>query len=353
MQRDIIFLIRDISEKHLVQSRNTFFMMPLVTSAEVQLKKDAEKIPPLKLFLDEKPQAKLFCAACRNSCNDEATAIEKAWNSLAGILDGFALVIDGNLPRICPVIQIREERSQHATIKIYGSSGWATIRPPVSGSLAKWDDRNEKLLTRFLAFFDAATISDSKYRNDLCYQLRYSAKMFRCGLDAHNFGVEYLCKFSALEGIVCGAIREKKRQTLISRLSSLFAKANRNIHEDIKKLWTFRNEASHQAKAFHDDDIPGSKPIHLEVVTIEYYLAGVFVFALDHIETAQTVEALWSQLAGYSLPDYALLERPSDMFKCPILNLTVNTPFVMNGVGDSIDVIYTSPVHPVAGEINV
>ena len=61
MRRDIIFLLRGIPDGFLIQNRGAFFMASLEPTLEDVLRLDAEKIPPLKLFLDEQPKAKLFC----------------------------------------------------------------------------------------------------------------------------------------------------------------------------------------------------------------------------------------------------------------------------------------------------
>jgi hypothetical protein len=45
---------------------------------------------------------------------------------------------------------------------------------------------------------------------ELRRQLAYSVKMFRQGIISGDPGIEYLCKFSALEGLVCGSQTKNK-----------------------------------------------------------------------------------------------------------------------------------------------
>lgn len=323
-----------------MEDKGTFFMAPLETGFETLLRADAQKIPTLKLFLDEQPKAKLFCVGFRNDLADEASAVEKAWKHLTGILDGFAVAMDQSLPEVCGLIHIREEDAEHARLKIYDSAGWACFHGKTAKSQSDWKERQVKLRDRLLVFSDLVAAGDPKYRNDLCYQLRYSAKMYRCGVASKSYGVEFLCKFSALEGLVCGAAKSHKERLLKSRLKSLFARSSRNVEHDILALWELRCEASHQARAFHDDDIPGSNPIQLSIVTIEYYLTGVFVFSMDHVGHVTTVDDLWSKQPGYLLPDYALSERPQDMPKLPIVNFLVDTRLWANKAGQMIDAVY-------------
>ena len=158
--------------------------------------------------------------------------------------------------------------------------------------------------------------------------------------------MEYLCKFSALEGLVCGPARNKKERLLTTRLKALFAPSARNVPADVAALWDMRCEASHQAKAFHDDSVPDSKPIQLSIVTLEYYLTGVLVFTLDHVGQVTSIDELWSMQQKYKLPDYALLERPQDMPKIPILNFLVETKLWANNAGVMTDVIYAAQTRP-------
>lgn len=353
MRRDIVFLVRGIPDGFLMQDKGVFFMAPVETSFETLLRADAQKIPTLKLFLDEQPKAKLFCVGFRNDVPDETSAVEKAWKHLTGILDGFAWVVDGSLPDVCGLVHIREEDAEHAKLKIYDSAGWAHFHGRTEKSQTEWKERQAKLRDKLLVFSDLVAAGDPKYRNDLCYQLRYSAKIFRCGVESKSYGVEFLCKFSALEGLVCGTAKSGKERLLKTRLKWLFARSRRNVEHDVHALWELRCQASHQAKAFHDEDIPGSNPIQLSIVTIEYYLTGVFVFAVEHVGQVTTVDDLWSKQLRYSLPDYAVSERPHDMPKLPIVNFLVETRLWANKAGVIIDAVYAAQQNAAASRVAV
>jgi hypothetical protein len=116
----------------------------------------------------------------------------------------------------------------------------------------------------------------------------------------------------------------------------------KNSFAKTRDLWELRCEASHQAKTFYDSDVPGSKIIQSEIILVEYYLLGVLIFALDHLEMANTVDELWSAAQGYSLPEYALCERPADMPKLQILNFLIETRLKATGAGARIDAVYAS-----------
>ncbi len=339
MRRDILFFVRGLPNDHLIQGKERFFMAAVDNDFLQGLSNVAERIPTLKLFLNQRANEKIFCVGFRNDYDKESAALEEAWNALQGILDGFAFSIDGQMPDVCGVIQVREDKAQDGRFKLYSPRGWAHFHPRTPESSKKWADRREKLLERFLIYFGLATAKDLAGQSDLECQLRYSSKMFHCGTQSHNYGIEYLCKFSALEGIVCGPAINNKRKTLTDRLSQLFSKSSRNISNEIKTLWKFRCEASHQARAF-------SNSLAIKVVDIEYYLIGGIVFALDHVDTVNTIDDLWQRAPQYSLPDYALLERPADMPKVPVHNGIIETTAGFRAIGDVIDKIYAAPPVP-------
>jgi hypothetical protein len=344
MRRDIIFLVRGIPTTRLLRNER-FFMAPPGKLLETRLAELSKVVPRLRRFLEEQAGVGVVCAGFRNDHKDESLALEKAWNALAAIIDGFAFVNEGPLLEVCPVIQVREGNAAESQIKIYGGSGgWAHFHPGSSESAVKWREREFNLFTKLLTFFSITAGAHPKYKNDLGKQIGYSAKMFRCGIQANNFGVEYLCKFSALEGLVCGGKRHGKKELLKARLKQLFAGSTRNVGHDVERLWSLRCKASHQARAFYDEDVPGSNSLLMEICNIEYLLTGVLVFALDHAEQAKHVEALWSRLSGYSLPDYVLLERPADMPKLPYTNVVLFTPHKCEGAGASIDAFYKPSV---------
>jgi hypothetical protein len=339
MRRDILFLVRGIPEERRLHARHFFMAKPtdVFTGQVFEL---AGILPELRRFLEERPEEKLICAGFRNDHKEEPQAIEKAWSALGNIIDGFAFTIEGRLPEVCPIVLVREGETPPAKVLNYRHGGWAHFHPHTPELAAKWKERELKLSTRLLTFFDIVAGGDPKYKNDLGFQVGYSAKMFRCGAQAKNFGVEYLCKFSALEGLVCGAEKDGKEKLLKERLSQLFSKSPRDVKKDVRRLWRLRCEASHQAKAFYDDAIPDSNLLQAETVLIEYFLTGVLVFALDQVENAQSVADLWGMLPGYVLPDYALLERPADMPKLPFTNMIRDTKLFWKDAGLLIDMVY-------------
>ena len=342
MQRDILFFVRGIPKIFHVQGKDHFFMAVVSPALEAKMQEQTNQIPRLKAFFQMRSESQLLIIGFRNDCDTESLAIDKAWKALSGIIDGLSFILESDLPEVCGVVQIREGNSEDVHLTVYADSGWAHFHPGSPTSIALWQNRQEKLLKRLLVLFDITSALQTRFQNDLCYQLIYSSKMFRCGIASKNFGVEYLCKFSALEGLVCGSEQHNKENLLKRRLDALFARSGRDVAKDTQRIWKLRCEASHQAKAFHDEEIPGSVPLATEIVLVEYFLTGAFVFALDQIETTTSVDQLWSgRLSSYSLPEYALLERPNEMPKLPIQSVCMPLGAVIRGVGRVIDAQYS------------
>ena len=348
MQRDIVFFVRDLPEGFLLHDKNAFFMTAIDPGFEQILIRDTKQISELAIFLQPRKGSKVYCVGFRNDVEDESAAIERAWTGLQGILDAFAFVIERRLPEVCAVIQVRENDGQDAQLKVYRSNFWAHFHHPNSDSNEKWKERQKSLSNRLLRLVDIVSGRSSAHQNDLAYQLTYSSRMFSCGANSGTVGVEYLCKFSALEGLVCGPATANKRKLISERLTVLFSESERNVDADITELWDVRCEASHQAKAFYNCSIPDSNWIQAEVVLVEFYLVGMLVFALDNIEKAKTVDELWKNVRGYVLPTYALLERPADMPKLIVSKFIIPTPISVPGAGAFIDAIYQSqaPISP-------
>ena len=75
-------------------------------------------------------------------------------------------------------------------------------------------------------------------------------KMYRAGAQTEDFGLEFICKWSALEGLVCGGELRNKGQLLRDRLSALLPSPPGETEMLVKELWKFRSQAVHEALAF-------------------------------------------------------------------------------------------------------
>ena len=198
-----------------------------------------------------------------------------------------------------------------------------------------WEERNAKLLDRLLVFFDVVATNDLQFDTELANQIGLSAKMFRHGKMAGSYGINYLCAFTALEGLVCGPREFGHGKLLEQRLSTLFRYKNHVVSE-VKKLWRFRCEASHQGKAFDDN-------FSVLIEPVEKLMLGTLIFALHHVKIAKTIDELWDKHASsYNLPSEAIVERPPEVFRTAIVSLVGGPKLKWSNVGLLVDQAFKS-----------
>ena len=341
MRRDFLFLISGSPEGRLLKGKHSF--MATLPNKEVEnLKEWAKQLPTLQTFLQQPRHSPLVYVGVRNDEQDELTGLAKAWRVLSGIIDGLCLLTEDGVPEVCELVQIREGDSADLLLKFYTEGGWARLHAANPDSQKKWEERMTKLTDHLLWFFEVVVSEDSRYRNDLGNQIQYSTKMFRHGAASKVFGIEYLSKFSAMEGLVCGSAKKNKEALLKDRLGLLFRRSCRDIKNELDLLWDLRCVASHQANAFYLEDIPESAILDPKIGLVEYLFTGSLVFALDKVRSVSTVEGLWAHVGAYDLPDYALLERPADMTRFPVQRALKNTNLILQGAAVVLDQLYAT-----------
>lgn len=339
MRRDFLFLVIGIPTGQFVRDKNYFVASP-DTDTQKKFQEIAKWLPGLQAFLLENHTSTVVCIGVRNDFKEEKEAADSAWTTLSGIVDGYSLLIDASVPKVSSFFLIRTGDELDVAIKAYGEGGWAHISSMSTESGKQWQEVKGKLFNRMLRFFDVAVRLDPKCQTPLAHQLLYSVRMFRHGTDSRVFGIQFLCKFSALEGIVCGSANRSKEALLKERLRHLLRRNNRPVEAEVKELWELRCSASHQAKAFRLMGIPGSVTHGAYIDRLEYMFRAALVFALDNLDTSTTVEDLWSKVSGYELPDYALSERPADIPRFAVESALLDPKLVWKGAGLTFDNLY-------------
>ncbi len=158
-------------------------------------------------------------------------------------------------------------------------------------------------------------------------------KMYRHGAATGIYGLEFICKWSALEGLVCGGEPAGKLAMLLNRMPALFPAARTTVEEKVKEL-KLRNEAVHEARAFHTDHLSDSNMLsRLKSTRWRQLFLAVVVFAFDHLGKADSVTTLWPLVVGHQLPTFASQQRPSDMPRYVITSYMLNTHLIGKGFG--------------------
>lgn len=341
MQRDIVFLAVGIPQGRPLRGISCF-VEPLPEVVVTNLRNLAKQVPSLRGFLEKHSGRKFAYIGVRNAEEQEDDSLANAWQVMDGIIDGFRLLRDLEDIDVSNVVQIREGDSTDCLLKLYSKRGWAMWDSKDPELNKSWQEREKCFADHILHFFEVVANSGVGC-SGLGAQIQYSAKMFRHGSEAQVFGVEYLCKFSALEGLVCGSVRRKKQALLTERLRTLFRRSPRKIEDDVAELWDLRCVASHQGNAFHFEEIPCVDHLGGKIELVEFLFIGSLVFALSQVGQKATVDELWKDIATYDLPDYALLERGKVRPKVPLLRFILNTHLDLKGAGNWMDNAYLQP----------
>lgn len=324
MQRDLIFFVNGIPEKMKLLDEH-FFFAPVEKDISDELRKLGDDFTHWL----RKSGGKFHAFVLRNNVENEDDAVTDAFDKLSGILDGYTFLTEEIVPEPWPVVQVREKNNLDAKIKFFGFQAWARLNSKDGVAKKNWETRTMQLLNRLLPFFDEVSVNDVASRTELADQIVLSAKMFRHGGMARSYGVNFLCKFSSLEGLVCGSEKYGHGKLLEERLSQLFRHRG-NIKTEVRELWGMRCEASHQGKAF-SNDFPKS------ITLLENLVLGTVVFAIDHLKTLKTIDELWKNAASYISPAEAIMERPPEIRRLAALQLIGSANLKWTNVGLLVD----------------
>jgi hypothetical protein len=167
-------------------------------------------------------------------------------------------------------------------------------------------------------------------------------KMYRHGAATGRYGLEFICKWSGLEGLVCGGERNRKREMLLQRVPALFPAERSAIETTVKELWILRNEAVHEARAFYREHLDEGQVRALEIDNVEHLFLAAVAFTLDYLDRADSVKTLWSFAAGYQLPVFVTQKRPSDIPRFAVTNYLLNPYLIGTGISAIIDAAFAN-----------
>ena len=197
-----------------------------------------------------------------------------------------------------------------------------------------------------LPFFNVAFYGgDWDALSPLKKQILHSARLYRKGCEAGSFGVEFLCKFAAVEGLVIGGLRERKYATMTERLITLMkGHADPTTHERIGALPQKRHLIAHEARGERVAADASSVPYEVYTPLLDRLADAVFAFATSNLDACQTVSELWARVASYEVPDAILQERPEGFGKYGFRDLLLKRGCIWRDLGATLDkVLATDP----------
>lgn len=339
MRRDILFLVHGIPPEFGLRDGH-YFMASVGESQLRALRAFASEHPALQRFLEDADRVGLTCVGFRDDVEQECEAVRVALFRLHGILDGLSLLDFRSWPQISDLVFIRREASPDIMVKWYLLERWAWTHPRDKVPNEILNPRNDALIRHLLPFFDVVAGAPIDLGSELKRQLYYSNRMYRAGKESGIFGIEFLCKFSALEGMVCGPAMRHKCDLLQSRLKSLFGSSMPDIEAEVDRLWKLRCRGSHQSMAFYSEETSDGYPSHIHMDALDHFYCGAVVFALDHLQECVTLEDLWTRASEYRLPDVAATRRSSLIGRFGASIWLEDKGYVWHNVGRVFDQFY-------------
>lgn len=329
---NVAFLVRDFpAELRVVGPWH--FMGTIDEPFVTQLKAVTQEQPLILHFLGQHKPERFIWVGFRVEGERRLDAIAAARHRLEGLIDGASLWELNDSPEISGFAWVGPAEDANLSVALHHRQIWIEMVAAPSESAEAWRMRNDELRARVIRFFSFAIDQHSRANTPLARQVRYSMRMFRHGKQSGSWGVEFICKFCALEGLVCGDEKSKKRELLTKRLTTLFRDQSAEFVGEIDKLWDYRNNAVHTARAFDGGRMEDGAPLGVNIAGIEHLFAGALVFAIEHLVTSDSIADLWKQADTFQLPEFARLKRPKDLPLYAAPNFEVGIGVTMAGGG--------------------
>lgn len=342
----ISFFAFGIPEEHYVRDES-YYCAKVGHNAPEGLRSLAQVIPAFGNFLAGRPTDLLTAISYKLEAPSLKSAIDEALFRINGFLDAFCIIKEIEAPALSPAILVRINRGPDLEAYLVRDSGWAHSHSKEGTEKIGWKDHERKMLDLMLPLFDISSGLTPHKGTELAVQLQHSARIFRAGVKSENFGIDFLCKFAALEGLVCGQNRQRKEKLLKERLGHLFRSAS-PVDLMITKLWQKRSHAIHKGEIFEHALLPNSYPLQALTNDIHYLFSGTIAFALANLD-AVTVDELWARASSFDLPDWLLKPNPSHAHRLAISLWIEDSKKVWTNMGRVTDQFFPAR----AGELEV
>jgi hypothetical protein len=337
------FFVRGIPPHFRVHSPKKLRMARIGQPAMLGLGQLRGKYPIFEDFCSSAGPDGVVLVAVRVSARNESRAVKRAWGLLGHVRDGLAFVLD--IPaKVAPIVLSCPEGRMNARVRRFVPVSWIPWKSKKVKPVQIWEDRCNRLMTIMLKFFDASLSDRWRNHNALTKQIIHSARLYRLGCESESYGMEFLCKFAAMEGLVTGAAtkaaRRKKGNKLLERVPQLGLRVRWSVRHTIKKLWKMRNLAAHEARIEYFPKYKESYPLEVLIPRLEFIAVAVFVFACENIRRAESVSALWRLADKYKLPTWACWERPKGIGRLPGRRILISRSEIWTNAGKWFEVVF-------------
>ncbi|MGD0060809.1 MAG: hypothetical protein ABSD58_15435 [Verrucomicrobiia bacterium] len=310
------FFVKGIPHPYFIHSPKKLRMARIGDPALPGIEQLKQKHPSFSNFFLSPDRWGVIFVAVRAKVRSESEAVEEAWGLLEQIRDGLALVLDVP-PKVAPIMILRQAGNPDARVVHFTPTSWMFLNAKKADITQAWEKRCDALLNSLLPFFDASLAHRWQKHSSLTMQIINSARLYRLGCESQSYGLEFLCKFAAMENLVAGTARWQKARKLRERIPMLIKNTKWDVARAVTKLWKLRNSAVHEARLEYLPKWEKSFPLEVLVSQLEFITTAVFVFALQNMKKARTVSGLWRLANTYQLPSWAARERPKEIRKLP------------------------------------
>lgn len=329
MNWDIIFFVKGWPEDRRFQGPwITTFKCPLDEEKEFI---HAECLPmqAKRFFMGVKPGALAITCVRVDNTDSYREAVLLAKDTLRLALDGLAIVPSATMPKIGPLIGYRERGSRDVQYTETIAEGLVNITPrDQTNRETQWHKRTRLILNELSKFLNLSFKANEP--TPVQEQLIFSAKMYRLGNESEDFGVQFLTKFCALEGLLAaGQVTPRKEKFCRRRIRFLMG-WNPQSEEalKLKKLYRVRNDIAHESK---------TTDAAIYIDEIDFIYSAVFVQILRRQENADTLEQAWEKI---DLPDEILTRRPQEFGRFALTSGLFETKMISKNFRQQIDEIF-------------
>jgi hypothetical protein len=329
------FFVRKLPPSRWIRSAG-FCVFQLPANSRETLLKIAEQHRELLEFVAPSCERDICLVVARVVAASESEAAESARHRVGHYIDGVSLVLEDPLP-VSKTLIVHRSGEPDAGLRQFEDKGWIALVPKSEDEVRPWERRREQLFLRLRPFFETVLEAEWSQYSELFRQILFSARLFRRASETASYGLEYLCKWMAIEALAVAGIRSKG-SVVADRISSLFPQEQQQaIRTEIASLWRRRNLIAHEAKTEFFGEAAVENVFQIYIPRLDYLNTAVMVFAIDNMSRAATVSELWTLVDTWIMPADIVLERAREAQRIGADKILLNYGVTWPGLGRTLD----------------
>ena len=332
------FFVRKLPATRWIRSA-TFYVFQLPDNVRETLLEIAQEHRELFNFAAPSLERDICLVVARITAKEAGEAVELARHRVGHYLDGISLLLD-EPPPMAKVLVLQRSGEADGSFRQFDDKGWVTFTSKDNAELNPWKDSREQLFVRLRPFFVRVLDEGWDQHSELFRQLLFSARLFRRASETASYGLEYLCKWVAIEALTVAGDTKKKGATVAARIAALFPENRETIRAEVADLWQRRHVIAHEAKAEFFGEAGIENAFQLYIPRLDYLNTTVMSFAVDHLGNAATVSELWALTDTWVRPKDIVIERPKGAARWGAEKILLNCNIGWQGIGTTLDLAF-------------